>query len=287
MEKEMKKSFEELLDKLAENEIHLNLVENGDVSVGKSKFGGEPDLPPDFEWEYFEENGERNPLAFLAQFDLAEAAEYDKDGLLPKSGLLSFFYDVVSQPWGFDPKDKGCSRVYYFPEGTKLVRTPLPEDMDEEAVLAEFALRMTSERSVPDVGELECYAAEKGVEYPDCSDEDEDELYDDIAEISEDDNTKLLGYPAVIQNPMREECEETTRGLYVGNGDYSKQLTDEERADIREKSRDWILLFQMDDSIADTLGTMFGDSGSIYFWIRKQDLAECRFENAWLILQCY
>ena len=31
----------------------------------------------------------------------------------------------------------------------------------------------------------------------------------------------------------------------------------------------------------------FGDCGSIYFYIRKDDLAARRFERAWLILQCY
>ncbi|UDQ99492.1 DUF1963 domain-containing protein [Lentisphaerota bacterium WC36G] len=31
----------------------------------------------------------------------------------------------------------------------------------------------------------------------------------------------------------------------------------------------------------------WGDSGMIYFWIRKQDLKARNFENVWLHLQCY
>ena len=31
---------------------------------------------------------------------------------------------------------------------------------------------------------------------------------------------------------------------------------------------------------------MFGDCGHIYYWIRKEDLMNCNFENTWLILQC-
>jgi len=32
---------------------------------------------------------------------------------------------------------------------------------------------------------------------------------------------------------------------------------------------------------------MFGDCGSIYFYIRKEDLAARRFDRVWLIQQCY
>ena len=29
-------------------------------------------------------------------------------------GLLSFFYETDTQCWGYDPKDQGCARVYWF-----------------------------------------------------------------------------------------------------------------------------------------------------------------------------
>jgi len=49
---------------------------------------------------------EERPLAFLAQINLAEIASTGGTDLaLPESGLLSFFYDAESQPWGFDPGD--------------------------------------------------------------------------------------------------------------------------------------------------------------------------------------
>lgn len=51
----------------------------------------------------------RRPLAFLAQFNCAEIALLDRESLLPGTGLLSFFYELDSQCWGFDPKDKGCA----------------------------------------------------------------------------------------------------------------------------------------------------------------------------------
>ena len=74
------------------------------------------------------------PLAFLAQINLAEASQYDRTGLLPTSGVLSFFYETVSMEWGFEPEHKGYARVYYFPETEGLVPTQIPEETKEWSV---------------------------------------------------------------------------------------------------------------------------------------------------------
>ena len=51
--------------------------------------------------------------------------------------------------------------------------------------------------------------------------------------------------------------------------------------------KDWLLLFQLDSGVtAENFDLMFGDSGSIYFYIRKEDLAARRFDRVWLIQQC-
>jgi uncharacterized protein YwqG len=31
---------------------------------------------------------------------------------------------------------------------------------------------------------------------------------------------------------------------------------------------------------------MWGDTGTIYYWIRRQDLLTARFDQAWMIFQC-
>ena len=83
---------------------------------------------------------------------------------------------------------------------------------------------------------------------------------------------------------MEEECEAVTRGFNMGGIEsYPKQYQKE----IRSASIDWILLFQMDTVETSDYELMFGDSGHIYFWIKKEDLANKNFENIWLILQCY
>ena len=286
MELSLEERFKPLLNKLVKDEIKVKLAEMDEIPVGASKFGGQPDLPKDHKWDYY--NGK--PISFLVQINLAEASKYDTEGLLPKSGTLSFFYDIEEQPWGYDPKDRGDFKIYYFPEGTELVRTPLPEDMEDYCEVPEHGIELCSHVSYPDLSELDEYAEDNGLEYPECSDEENDGLWDaysDFTEREETDETKLFGYAELVQNPMREQCEEVAvRGYYVGNGNYSKSLTDEDRADIREKRKDWILLFQLGEGVADDLDIMFGDSGNVYFWIRRQDLAERNFDNVWAILQC-
>lgn len=120
--------WKEMLPTLYRNRIDTVFSGEGDsVPVGGSRFGGRPDVPGDFVWPVFEWEGTTRPLAFLAQFDCAQLAPLDKEGLLPKKGLLSFFYELDSQRWGYDPKDAGCARVYWF-EGQDLAPAEFPAE---------------------------------------------------------------------------------------------------------------------------------------------------------------
>ena len=108
-----------IFDCLKKNTIELVFYTERDKAVkGCSKFGGKPDIPESFEWPYFCTNtfddDEIKPraLAFLMQINCEEISEFDKDGLLPDKGMLYFFYELGSQRWGFDPKDRGYARVY-------------------------------------------------------------------------------------------------------------------------------------------------------------------------------
>ncbi len=55
----------------------------------------------------------------------------------------------------------------------------------------------------------------------------------------------------------------------------------------RNSLANWQLLLQLDTVRKDDFELMFGDCGRIYFYIRKDDLKARRFENVWLILQCF
>jgi uncharacterized protein YwqG len=85
--------------RLARPAIRLDLTRVEDeaaLPLGASKVGGEPDLPIGASWPT---TGEGDPLPFIAQIRLAEIAQYDPEGDLPHTGLLSFFY-AMNDPEG-------------------------------------------------------------------------------------------------------------------------------------------------------------------------------------------
>jgi len=259
------------------------------IPLGSSHFGGRPDLSESVPWPrwsgFHQEdlvlpNGTRltqgfkpRPLSFLAQLDLATLPV--PSGLLPDSGLLLFFYDAVQQPWGFDPRDRGSSRVLFLPEGTALKRTAPPPDMSAESMFTAGLL------SASLIAALPTYADRLGIKL-------EDPAYFSFGETSseiagEGPHHRLLGWPEVVQSDdMDLECQLASSGVFAGGPAASRSP---EAARLLDGATDWMLLLQL--STDDDAGWMWGDTGSIYFWIRKQDLAERRFENVWTILQCY
>src|SRR5574337_344305 len=98
--------------------IELQTRDEAEIPIGASKIGGSPDLPASYVWPEWK----GKPMGFIGQFDLAEASKSDLQGLLPRAGLLSFFYDLYEQPWGYDPKALGFSRIEYFSPDVPLSR---------------------------------------------------------------------------------------------------------------------------------------------------------------------
>ena len=94
----------EFLKPMAKNAIKIDTQakDDGDIAVGASKFGGQPDLPASVPWP----SNENGALSFVAQINFAEVSKFDTDGLLPKSGMLYLFYDINLRIWGYDPADK-------------------------------------------------------------------------------------------------------------------------------------------------------------------------------------
>ena len=278
---DFKKLMSEILVNLKKNEIIISTEFNNDSEiVDKSKIGGKPYLPKDFVWPYYQEL----PLSFLAQFNLEEVSSLDKDKLLPSKGMLYFFYELETEEWGYHPESKGCAKVFYFEDTSNFELIDFPKDMADYCKVPEFKVTFKSNISLPSYENFYILLKEDDVfKNHDISFRDFIPLYDEIF-IPDTNYTKLLGHPEVIQNPMEEECEAVTRGFDMGGVEsYPKQYQKE----IRSASKDWILLFQMDTVETSDYELMFGDSGHIYFWIKKEDLANKNFEDIWLILQCY
>lgn len=279
--------------KTARNSIRLEIGGTASDAVGATRFGGAPDVPADFKWDYYEGasmfTGEvkSRPLAFIAQFDLEELAKYDVDGLLPKTGVLAFFYELETMKWGFDPDDKGCARVYRFEDKKALHRAEFPDDLGVNPIDFDYrlpALGITAKsevsyQSYPDF----LLQREKLIE----NWEDFEAARKSLDTEADDPTSKLLGWANPIQGNMTVKCELISRGYYLGDSEGCNEVTPLDRQEAEQWSaEDWIPLFQLDTVTSGDFELMFGDCGRIYFYIRRDDLAMRKFDDVWLILQC-
>jgi uncharacterized protein YwqG len=235
---------------------------NESISVGASKLGGLPDLPPKIAWPRWK----TGYLTFVAKVNLAELPASDS---LPTVGMLSFFYDREQSAWGFAPNHKEGFRLWYFPEPSQLIRTVEPESFMFPCAQLSFerflSLPDTSAESLTDL----------------LLDIEGDGLYYDCVEkcAGPEPQHRILGLPHVIQGDMPLERQLVTNGAYAGNAGGYK---DPRRKELEPGSADWTLLLQIDSD--DNAKMMWGDAGVLYVWIRRQDLASRNFDKAWAIL---
>ena len=96
-------------------------------------------------------------------------------------------------------------------------------------------------------------------------------------------NHHLLGHPQVLQNPMELECQLASQGIFCGSPEGFQSGRGQALAG---GARDWRLLLQI-DSDDEGPGWMWGDSGRLYYWVKRQDRASLQFQDAWLLLQCH
>jgi uncharacterized protein YwqG len=221
------------------------------------------------------------PLSLLAviQFSDIDSAQAGLD--LPRDGALSVFFDFRSEPWGHDPADKQGWLVVYAPQDQAVV-VPPPIDC---TITLPTQIRCAPVWSLPPARMLwktfkECRKNSESYE----------KLGDLLVGIASGHGRhRMGGWPDEVQFEMREVCQLASHGIHCGSH------TDPRDPRIRELLQidleEWQLLLQLatDESIQFTDGTtwMWGDSGTLYFWITRTDLAARRFDRTWCILQCY
>ena len=234
-------------------------------SKSLSHFGGSPVVPGNFEWPQYK----GKPLDFLLQIELGEIGNLNTGLELPSTGRLLFFYDTHDQKWGFDPADRGCSSVIWL-DGSGDDKRMLPR---EGSPLPEVEIAFSAKNTLPDplsdhVDTLNLTAEQK-------------QLLSSTASENDPPYAQIGGFPALIQNDTMElESEATSAGIHVG--DNSAWMRSLDAAAVKQK---WQLLLQLPSMEA--YGTLWGDNGNLYFWIRRDDLARRDFSKVWLILQCY
>lgn len=274
-----------LLASLARSAVRLEIGTGEGPVIGR--FGGAPDVPEGFDWPWFvtdtyvDDEVKPRSLSFLCQFNCAALAELDGEGLLPREGVLSFFYELGSQRWGYNPKDAGCARVYWFPDASVLGPADFPEALEEEFRLPALPIRGRMELRFPDYDDAAVAAGrmEGGLRNFNAA-------YSAAAGKAETDwpAHRLLGWPDIIQSNMTVECELVSRGYDLGG---RRKIPEDQLREAEESSlENWRLLLQLDAIQQGKFSLDFGDYGRVYFYIRTEDLAARRFDRVWLVLQC-
>jgi uncharacterized protein YwqG len=236
----------------------------------RSRLGGQPLVAAGFEWPRTDAG---KALSFVAQLNTADVAA-DVLLPLPQDTLLAFFFEADEQHgWGFDP----AHRQYWHVCATPLERAVVAAAPPDSRSFTSRALRPRKVVTVPDSREP---PLDERWGY---DDDDFNAIYDDLENSSSSDapRHRMFGWPDLVQNPMRLECQLASNGVNVGHVDgYDESVAEQ----LSAGADDWILLLQLDTD--DEVGWMWGDSGTIYYWIREEDLKACRFDRVWMVLQC-
>jgi len=244
------------------------------ISVGSSKIGGNPDLPPSVPWPEWK----GNYLDFLMQFNLSSIPEDLRPNLLPASGRLYFFYDHESSTWGFDPKDKGSWRVLFSQEGQDaLVRTQKPKGLGLG----------TYQTCKVEFYEAVCPHWQEVRNHPVLKNNPEAVRQFDILmeEFLTGPAHQIMGDPHAIQSSpegMQRKCQFVSHGLYMG-GSGGPPFDTAKAQELEAGAKDWRLLLQLGSDWH--AGMHWGDRGRLYFWIREQDLKVKNFDDVWMILE--
>ncbi len=259
------------IDYLTKPSIRLYTTPAGEnnISIGASRIGGVPDVPPDFKWPERKEV----PQSFIAQIYLDEVHPYDTNGALPSSGMLWFFYDAKQETYGADPADRGGWRVIFSDNYTGLQRTAVPANLPAGSQFKACSIRFANEITLSQQPKLE-------IPHFDWTD-DEVKKYETLLSTfpNPDDHAalhnRLLGNPETIQDDMRLECQLASHGV--------TDIKDPRAAELSKGAMSWQLLLQTDTD--ERIGMRWGNAGMIYYWITGSDLQKHDFDDAWLVLQ--
>ena len=277
MEPEVRDAFERLPERIKQCLrpsllARTSRADSRRLPLGASRIGGCPDLPEDFDWPEYE----GRPLAFTAQLNLTELAAQPEVLALPKAGSLVFFYDPEKSNWGNDPLDSSSVPVvYYLEPDEELVRTEVPDEVPDEGLFECCSLKFSVDQNLP--GSWWPYYAPKLTESERYLFGEFERLYD--REVGRP-RHRIGGHEDTINGGMELECQLASHGLTYEDLNV--------RQDPRAKAlvhgaTDWRLLLQIDSD--DDAGMAWVDAGTLYYWIRQQDLASEQFEESRLILQ--
>ena len=273
--------------KLLQESIRLTLhsLDGDPISTppGVSRLGGLPDLPGGVAWPLWK----NLPMSFVGQVNLEDLDNFGPAQDLPKSGLLSFFYDATQETYGADPADRGGWQVFCFPTAAQasgfhlfgrgdphqLKPAPFPAGLPAGARFKPCRLTFASEYTLP--GAPSQYL-------PDLDwTPDEIQRYEQFqasfpsAEDRKSLHFRMFGCPDQIQDDMQLQCALYANGFTAPDDAGAAQAAAHKAV--------WQLLLQVDSD--ETIGMRWASYGILYFWLEKEALQQSQFDRSWLVMQ--
>ena len=252
--------YMELLKSCARDTIHISFANNcnAPLPAGCSKYGGRPDVPADFQWPH-DNNG--YPLSLLLQIDCADLASLDREGLLPTSGQLYFFYELSEMRR--DGKKNSVRVIYNDKPSSQLHPLDYPENLGKHYQLQECRLQFSQRTSFPDLKEVghlthKRVKTKENIEFEVASDRLEEKYCPESEGIG-----NMLGYAFLIEKPIVKDLSDHVLLLQLDSSEY----------------------WQEEDTTPHDL--QFGNGGCIYFYIKREDLLARRFDSITFALQCF
>ncbi len=269
--------YSELIEKHAEGHISMTTAgEDKYETVGNSRIGGVPDLPPTISWQ----RTDAGYMSFVAQINLSEILKLPLSPL-PKSGLLYFFYG--NYPMGL--ADEQHSVLYYdgdFSQLKKAEQPPMEEFSSESnwAVYKPCQVTMKDSFSLPDgrYSAREVFGQEMDINsekftliadnwYP---------LVEDLTESQDQEfpewkMSKILGKPHFLHEGLMSKAQLVREGK-PSNSLY-KNISD------KSEVEKWVILLEL--SSHQEADMLWWDVGLLDFVIHSDDLSKLDFTKTY------
>jgi hypothetical protein len=286
--------------------------EAGEDRTGGTRFGGLPDLAPDFVWpvrEPYAHGGSiaarlakrgkgfasqfnvAAPLDFVGQIDLTDAQLRKSLGpLLPHEGRLLFFWDGGCGPW--IEMAQSANVIWDRRPAESLRRTQRPDALMQYLACdgrtgfkRETPAQPLATWSLPDRFLLDEIAESEALRGAAVSD-DSDDFWGDIMDMGL--NVLASGRPVLPHRlggwPIPEQYDPRFTAVASANGFlrlFDRMPTEEENIICGREMSSWTMLLQVDMA---SLGTDFAE-GTVYFVMREDDLARGDFSRVHGIYQ--
>lgn len=241
--------------------LRAHAIDEAQLKPGITRFGGLPDVSPDWVWPEYKGSA----LPFIGQINLAALASCATVSPLPASGLLSFFLDVDAffETW---PRDPATWKVEYIEQAQSVTRhIALPPMISTKSAYHSSIAIGSPEWTLPHYDPYDSTLVQRlGLSQP----------------LTEDEMRMYFRLQAVLTG--REGAKyHTPLHRFLGHPD---PVQVDMHADLQGAVSDWFLLLQVDSDDATNMD--WGDTGRIYYWIRKQDALQRDFSQVQLVLQC-